>query len=206
MNDAGDSRPWAADGSNVILYLTSVDPVHLNIGSVLCRPSDIISLANVFTARIIIFDIEIPITAGTSVSNIAILTMSLTQQLEGRAVSLFPRCFSVNLQTHFDARSGYWYRCQERSSVCLFSLQWSTHSNTYEFANSVLAKNTSAEVQITLRSVTLSGPSARVQPIPLEPFAVNKDMGRILIRRGGETIGAGRYIFFVERQRVLNIS
>jgi hypothetical protein len=53
-------------------------------------------------------------------------------------------------------------------------------------------KGTSAEVQISLRSTTLSGPAA-VRPIPLETFAVNKDMGRILIRRGGETIGAGKY-------------
>lgn len=51
----------------------------------------------------------------------------------------------------------------------------------------------SAEVQITLRSTTVSGPTARAQPIPLEPFSVNKEMGRILIRRGGETIGAGAY-------------
>lgn len=55
----------------------------------------------------------------------------------------------------------------------------------------MLAKGISAEVQITLRSTTLSGPSI-VRPIPLEIFAANKDMGRILIRRGGETIGAGK--------------
>lgn len=45
----------------------------------------------------------------------------------------------------------------------------------------------SAEVEITLRAVHQS----QAMVIPLEPFAVNKDMGRILIRRGGETIGAG---------------
>ena len=55
----------------------------------------------------------------------------------------------------------------------------------------MLTKSTSAEVQITLRSPTYSGPSARPQPIPLERFVTNKEMGRILIRRGGETIAAG---------------
>lgn len=30
-----------------------------------------------------------------------------------------------------------------------------------------------------------------IKGIPMEPFAVNKDMGRILVRRGGETIAAG---------------
>ncbi len=55
----------------------------------------------------------------------------------------------------------------------------------------VLTKGVSAEVQIVLRSTSLSS-SAPALPIPLEPFSVNKDMGRILLRRGGETIGAGK--------------
>ena len=59
---------WAAAGQNVTLVLTAVDPVHLNIGTVLCPPSDIIPLAMSFTARIIVFDIQVPITAGASVS------------------------------------------------------------------------------------------------------------------------------------------
>ena len=49
----------------------------------------------------------------------------------------------------------------------------------------------SAKVQITLRSGTMSGPSSKQVSIPIEPFAVNKEMGRILLRRGGETIAAG---------------
>lgn len=49
----------------------------------------------------------------------------------------------------------------------------------------------SAEVHIVLRTTSMSGPAARVQPIPLEPFAINKEMGRLLLRRGGETIAAG---------------
>ena len=53
----------------------------------------------------------------------------------------------------------------------------------------VLPKMSSAKVKITLRAT--SGPAARPVSIPLEPFAVNKEMGRILLRRGGETIAAG---------------
>jgi len=52
----------------------------------------------------------------------------------------------------------------------------------------VLTKGTSAEVEISLRVGTLSSPA---RPIPLEPFSTNKDMGRILVRRGGETVSAG---------------
>lgn len=55
----------------------------------------------------------------------------------------------------------------------------------------ILQKLVSAEVEISLRSSGMSGPSSRSQPIPLEPFSVNKEMGRILLRRSGETIAAG---------------
>src|ERR1700722_16436475 len=59
--------PWAVDGSNVTIYLTAVDPIYLSIGNILCPSSDLVPLATVFTARIITFDIQMPITAGTSV-------------------------------------------------------------------------------------------------------------------------------------------
>jgi len=64
----------------------------------------------------------------------------------------------------------------------------------------VLTKNTSAKVEITLKSSSktfsseenVDGPNTGKGPvIPLETFASNKEMGRILLRRGGETIGAG---------------
>ncbi|KAG8847044.1 Hsp70 suppressor, GTPase facilitates ribosomal subunit dissociation [Tulasnella sp. 330] len=44
---------------------------------------------------------------------------------------------------------------------------------------------------VHLRSGTLHAPTAKPVSIPIEPFAINKDMGRILLRRGGETIAAG---------------
>ena len=62
-----ESHPWAAAGSNVTVNLASIDPVHINIGTVLCPLTDTIPLVSVFTAKIIVFDIQIPITAGTSV-------------------------------------------------------------------------------------------------------------------------------------------
>ena len=62
------------------LTLTGVDPISLNIGSVLCRAGQIVPLVSSFTAKIIVFDIQVPITAGTSVSSSAtsILTLSLS--------------------------------------------------------------------------------------------------------------------------------
>lgn len=150
-----ENLPWAAAGMNVTLYLTAVDPVHLNIGSVLCPPTNLIPLVTVFTARIIVFDIQVPILAGTS-------------------VELFHHSHDVpasisKLNSTLDRATGIPIKKNPR----------------------VLTKGTSAEVQITIRPGSFSGPATRALPIPLELFSASKEMGRILIRRGGETIGAG---------------
>ncbi|KIK65602.1 hypothetical protein GYMLUDRAFT_159846 [Collybiopsis luxurians FD-317 M1] len=149
-----ESVPWAAAGMNVTLYLISIDSVHLNIGNVLCPPTNLVPLATTFTARIIIFDIQIPITSGASIELFH----------HSRDV---PATVSTLIAT-LDRASG----------------------NVIKKKPRLLTKGTSAEVQISLRTQFLSGPSV-ARPIPLESFSVNKDMGRILLRRGGETIGAG---------------
>jgi hypothetical protein len=56
---------------------------------------------------------------------------------------------------------------------------------------SVLTKGVFAEVQFSLRKMQVGGVSSTTSTIPLETFASNKDMGRVLVRRGGETIAAG---------------
>jgi len=70
---------------------------------------------------------------------------------------------------------------------------------------SVLTKGASAEVQISIRTTSVSGPSSAARPIPLEPFSFNKDMGRVLIRRGGETIGAGEHQILRIRQALISL-
>ncbi|KAJ7228959.1 EF Tu GTP binding domain-containing protein [Mycena pura] len=144
--------PWAAAGSNLTLSLVSIDPVQLAVGSMLCSPADPVPLASSFTARILIFDIQVPIIAGAMVELFH----------HSRDV---PATFSKLIAT-LDRTSGKVLKSNPR----------------------VLTKTSSAEVQITLRS---SGPSATTRPIPLEPYAANKAMGRVLIRREGETIAAG---------------
>jgi len=52
----------------------------------------------------------------------------------------------------------------------------------------VLQKGTTATVEITIRAST---GTSRSPAIPLETAADNKEMGRVLIRRSGETIAAG---------------
>ncbi|KIK30832.1 hypothetical protein PISMIDRAFT_26557 [Pisolithus microcarpus 441] len=147
--------PWAAAGSNATLYLVAIDPIYLAVGSILCPPGSLVPLATAFSARIIVFDIQVPITVGAS-------------------IELFHHSRDVpatlsRLVATTDRASGSVVKKNPR----------------------VLSRGTSAEVEITLRAGTLSTPSAVARPIPLEPFSVNKDMGRILVRRGGETIAAG---------------
>jgi len=150
-----ETVPWAAAGSNVTITLTAIAHEHVNIGHVLCSPTDPIPLAAVFTARIIVFDIQVPVTAGASVELFH----------HSRDV---PVTISKLLST-IDPSSGNLLKNNPR----------------------VLSKGISAEVEIALRPVTWAGHSSTIRPIPLEPFSLNKDMGRILIRRAGETIGAG---------------
>ncbi|KAI0824664.1 EF Tu GTP binding domain-containing protein [Trametes gibbosa] len=155
IDSDGESLPWAGAGSNVNVTLTGVDPISLNIGSVLCRPSHLIPLTSTFTARIIVFDIQVPITAGAS-------------------IELFHHSRDV-----------------PASISRLISVLDRSNGSIIKTKPRVLTKNMSAEVEISLRNSTYAGPASRALPIPLEPFSVNKEMGRILIRRVGETIGAG---------------
>ncbi|KIO21436.1 hypothetical protein M407DRAFT_15813 [Tulasnella calospora MUT 4182] len=150
-----NSVPWAAAGSNVTLYLSNVDPVNLNIGSVLCPPSDVVPLASSFIAQVIVFDIQVPITSGTSVE--------LFHHSRDTPASV------SKLLATLDRNTGNVIKANPR----------------------VLTKNTSAKIQLTLRGGTLSAPSSKATSIPIETFASNKEMGRILLRRGGETIAAG---------------
>ncbi|CAE6408626.1 unnamed protein product [Rhizoctonia solani] len=147
------SVQWAAAGSNVTIYLASIDPIHLSIGSVLCSPSDVVPLASSFNAQIIVFDIQLPIIGGSSVELFH----------HSREV---PASISKLIET-VDRATGAVIKRNPR----------------------VLPKSSSAKVTISLRAP--SGPSARPASIPLEPFSANKEMGRILLRRGGETIAAG---------------
>jgi len=154
--EAGTDRvQWAAAGSNVTLYLTAIDPIHLDVGRVLCPPTDPVSLASAFTARIIVFDIQVPILAGTSIELFH----------HSRDV---PAAIS-KLNATLDRASGAVIKQNPR----------------------VLTKGASAEVQIAIRQAAFGPAGVRSTVVPLEPFSTNKEMGRILIRRGGETIAAG---------------
>ncbi|KAF9008790.1 EF Tu GTP binding domain-containing protein [Cyathus striatus] len=148
----GELKPWAASGANVTLSLTGIDPIQLGIGSVLCIPGELVPIVVRFTARVIVFDIQVPITSGASVE--------LFHQSKDLPATI------TRLLSTLDRASGKPIKNHPR----------------------VLTKGTSAEVEIALRATSVG---VLPRGIPLEPFSANKDMGRILIRRGGETIAAG---------------
>ena len=189
---------WAAAGTSVTLYLTEIDPIHLDTGSVLCPQTHPVELASAFTARIIVFDIQVPILAGTSVSERLWWQFwpgCLTQVCVGRAFPSFSRCPSGDIKAEcyigaHDRRS-----CQAKPTVRPSLFLRARGANARVLHTRVLTKGTSAEVQITMRQAAFAGAGTRNIAIPLEPFATNKEMGRILIRRGGETIAAGECAF-----------
>ncbi|XP_053144266.1 HBS1-like protein isoform X1 [Hemicordylus capensis] len=55
---------WAAAGDHVSLTLTGMDIIKINVGYVFCCPKEPIKACVRFRARVLIFNIEIPITKG----------------------------------------------------------------------------------------------------------------------------------------------
>ncbi|XP_064216728.1 HBS1-like protein isoform X3 [Aotus nancymaae] len=55
---------WAAAGDHVSLTLVGMDIIKINVGCVFCGPKEPIKACTRFRARILIFNIEIPITKG----------------------------------------------------------------------------------------------------------------------------------------------
>ncbi|KAF8592451.1 hypothetical protein K439DRAFT_1610256 [Ramaria rubella] len=167
-----DSVSWAAAGSYVTLYLTAIDPIHLSIGTVLCPPDNLVPLVTKFVAQVIIFDIDLPIIAGASVelfhhSQDVPATLS-------RLIAVLDRTTSVVLKQN--PRLGFMHFICRAIEPTL---------------NRVLTKLASAKIEVTVRSTIMIGSSTQASPIPMESFKTNKEMGRVLLRRSGETIAAG---------------
>ncbi|XP_072188714.1 HBS1-like protein isoform X1 [Excalfactoria chinensis] len=55
---------WAAAGDHVSLTLTGMDIIKINVGCVFCDPKEPVKVCTRFRARILIFNIEIPVTKG----------------------------------------------------------------------------------------------------------------------------------------------
>ncbi|TNY24697.1 hypothetical protein DMC30DRAFT_345421, partial [Rhodotorula diobovata] len=148
----GELVPYALAGSNVTVFLASIEANQLSVGSVLCPPAQPVPVVSAFVAQIIVFEPQYPITAGYAVE--------LFHHSRDIPATI------VGLEALLDKTTGQVTRSNPR----------------------MLTKNTSARIRVQLRAAPSAG---RTAGIPLEPFSVNKGMGRVLFRRGGETVAAG---------------
>lgn len=62
-----DTKPWAAAGAIVTLYLTQLDANQVNIGSVMCPTTAPVPLYNELTVQMLVFAPTYPILPGTAV-------------------------------------------------------------------------------------------------------------------------------------------
>ncbi|KAM7368001.1 hypothetical protein PAMP_014257 [Pampus punctatissimus] len=59
-----EALDWAAAGDHVSLTVTGMDIIKINVGCVFCDPKEPIRVCTRFRARILLFNIEVPITQG----------------------------------------------------------------------------------------------------------------------------------------------
>ncbi|RUP50958.1 hypothetical protein BC936DRAFT_136873 [Jimgerdemannia flammicorona] len=143
VND--ESAKWAVAGDSVLVSLTGLDIVQLSTGSVLCASSYPVPVTSEFIARIVVFDVKVPITSGFSID--------LHHQ------SLNEPAVITKLLAVIDKSTGEIVKKNPRH----------------------LSKSSTATVQIKIIN----------RPIPLETFKENKELGRVMLRKGGDTVAAG---------------
>jgi elongation factor 1 alpha-like protein len=92
-------------GDNVVITLTGIDIINVTLGSIVCDPTNAIEPTNQFRARIVIFNIDLPITKGYPV---VLHHQSLTEQAHitrlisqlhrntGEVIKKNPRCLVKN--------------------------------------------------------------------------------------------------------------
>ncbi|KAL7749438.1 hypothetical protein RI367_004992 [Sorochytrium milnesiophthora] len=138
------SEKWAVAGDQVTLSLAALDPMQFSIGNILCSPAHPIPVTSMIRAKIVVFDVKVPVTLGfpvifhhqslTETANITKL-LELLDKSTGEVSKRTPRC---------------------------------------------ITRGQSAHVEITLG-----------KPICLDTFETSKELGRFMLRKGGETVAAG---------------
>ncbi|KAK9368456.1 hypothetical protein V1509DRAFT_622964 [Lipomyces kononenkoae] len=64
---ADQANDWAVAGDNVQVALSNIDIVHLRAGDILCAISSPVKCAKTFSARVIVFQLRIPLIKGSNV-------------------------------------------------------------------------------------------------------------------------------------------
>ncbi|XP_037606302.1 HBS1-like protein isoform X1 [Sebastes umbrosus] len=97
---------WAAAGDHVSLTVTGMDIIKINVGCVFCDPKEPIRACTRFKARILLFNIEVPITKGfpvllhyQTVSEPATIRklISVLHKSSGEVLKKKPKCLSKGM-------------------------------------------------------------------------------------------------------------
>ncbi|XP_030641832.1 HBS1-like protein [Chanos chanos] len=98
-----EALDWAAAGDHVSLTVTGMDIIKINVGCVFCDPKEPIRVCTRFRARVLLFNIEVPITQGfpvllhyQTVSEPATIRklISVLHKSSGEVLKKKPKCLS----------------------------------------------------------------------------------------------------------------
>ncbi|MEQ2277622.1 HBS1-like protein, partial [Xenotaenia resolanae] len=101
-----EALDWAVAGDHVSLTVTGMDIIKINVGCVFCDLKDPIRVCTRFRARILLFNIEVPITQGfpvllhyQTVSEPATITklISVLHKSSGEILKRKPKCLSKGM-------------------------------------------------------------------------------------------------------------
>ncbi|KAM8725235.1 HBS1-like protein isoform 1-T1 [Acanthopagrus schlegelii] len=101
-----EALDWAAAGDHVSLTVTGMDIIKINVGCVFCDPKEPIRVCTRFRARILLFNIEVPITQGfpvllhyQTVSEPATIRklISVLHKSSGEVLKKKPKCLSKGM-------------------------------------------------------------------------------------------------------------
>ncbi|XP_051515318.1 HBS1-like protein isoform X6 [Myxocyprinus asiaticus] len=98
-----EALDWAAAGDHVSLTVTGMDIIKINVGCIFCDPKEPIRACTRFRARILLFNIEVPVTQGfpvllhyQTVSEPATIRkiVSILHKSSGEILKKKPKCLS----------------------------------------------------------------------------------------------------------------
>lgn len=103
--DETNAISTAFAGDQVIITLSGIDAINITVGSVVCHARDIVPIATRFQARIIVFNLKMPITNGYPVvlhlqslveAAVIVKLKSQLHKSTGEVIKKNPRCLSNN--------------------------------------------------------------------------------------------------------------
>ncbi|XP_028996747.1 HBS1-like protein isoform X1 [Betta splendens] len=101
-----EALDWAAAGDHITLTVTGMDIIKINVGCVFCDPKEPIRACTRFRARILLFNIDVPITQGfpvllhyQTVSEPATIRklISVLHKSSGEVLKKKPKCLSKGM-------------------------------------------------------------------------------------------------------------